>query len=342
MPCGAVPIGPSGAHRAAAYPGDGIGFTGVDPMPNLNPPDRRPNFQQELLAIREDPEVRKLARRRAGNPDLAEDALQETYCAVAGVANPAVIRDLRAYFCQALVHEVYRLSGRLRATLVEDPTILADVLQEKVGDSSVAPRPVFETVCTNLLGEKSLKFLASQRARLTAEVPGRSPDPGRYRTIIVSVAEQVIPMIIIGDVSNADHNAALRIAYPEWFAEPGCSEETYHQRFSRARADVRALLGKVMSRDDLRPLAGSWPRYFRSPESARRRLAIPQPRYAELSQPPIAVGGLASRCPGIARGSVEAGELAFKVLVRTDISGSVSNRGILTAPAITLGVTSSQ
>jgi hypothetical protein len=48
----------------------------------------RPHFQQELLAIPEDPEVKSLARRTARNPAVAEDALQTAYYAVCSAANP--------------------------------------------------------------------------------------------------------------------------------------------------------------------------------------------------------------------------------------------------------------
>ena len=232
-------------------------------MPNHNPPDPRPGFLLELQDIREDPEVKQLALRRARNRELAEDALQEAYWAVARVADPAAIRDLRAYFRQVLIREVYHLTGQLGATVVEDLTGLLDTRQSKADNRADAPRPVFDTVCTNLLAKKALTCVTRQRARLTSEVPGRSPDPDRYRAVIVTVAERVIRTIIIGDVSNADHNAALRTAYPEWFAERGRTEETYHQRFSRARADVRTLLKQMISRDDLRSLAHVTARYFR-------------------------------------------------------------------------------
>ena len=58
---------------------------------------------------------------------------------------------------------------------------------------------------------------------------------------------------VTGDVSDADSNSELIAAYPEWFAEPGCAENARHQRFCRARADVRHLLSTIVSRDDLYP-----------------------------------------------------------------------------------------
>ena len=52
-------------------------------------PRRTARFRQELLAIREDPKVRNFALARAGDPDLAKDALHETYCAVLRVRIPS-------------------------------------------------------------------------------------------------------------------------------------------------------------------------------------------------------------------------------------------------------------
>jgi DNA-directed RNA polymerase specialized sigma24 family protein len=219
-------------------------------MLTANPPGR-PDFQQELLAIRNDPKIRNLAWQRAGDPDLAIDGLQAAYCAVARVADPTAIRNLRAYFCQVLTREIYRLLGQLRATLVEDFTSLADIHQGRPGGLLPMPQSVAETVSTHLLAAAWLEPFATHRAKLTASVPGRSPDPGRYRAMIVTVAEHVLRAIIVEDISDADYNTALRAAYPEWFGEPGYPENTYHQRFSRARADVRALLRTIINPDDL-------------------------------------------------------------------------------------------
>ena len=44
------------------------------------------------------------------------------------------------------------------------------------------------------------------------------------------------------DPSEADSNEAFRVSYPEYFAQSGASVNTCHERFVRARADVRALL----------------------------------------------------------------------------------------------------
>ncbi len=84
-------------------------------------------------------------------------------------------------------------------------------------------------------------------------MPARSSAPGRYRDLIVAVAEQVLRDGINGEANQADSNEALRAAYPEWFAQPGCAANTCHQRFRRARADTRELLKAVVNRDELLP-----------------------------------------------------------------------------------------
>jgi hypothetical protein len=75
----------------------------------------------------------------------------------------------------------------------------------------------------------------------------------RYSELIVSVAERVLRSIVKADVCDADGNPALRAAYPEWFADDDGTADNAHQRFSRARADVRGLLRAIVSRNDLYP-----------------------------------------------------------------------------------------
>jgi hypothetical protein len=210
----------------------------------------RPDFQQELLAIREDPDVRSLALRRAKSPEVAEDALQTAFYAVSRIPNPGAIEDLRAYFCRVLIREVYRELGQLQATAMEDFTGLADRRQSRPGSSLPAPRPFPEEVSIRLLGRGWLGIFTARRGELAASVPRRSRDPVRYQRLIVRVAEHVL-MTILGDNADADINAALRRGYAEWFAARSSGENARHQRLLRARADVCALLKSIVERGDL-------------------------------------------------------------------------------------------
>jgi hypothetical protein len=212
--------------------------------------DSRPGFQQELLAIREDPEVRSLALRRAKNPDVAEDALQTAYYAVSRVPDPGAIENLRAYFTRTLIHEIYRELGQLRATAVEDFAGLVDMHQGRPGSSLPAPRAFPEEVTIGLLGQVWLGAFTTRRGELAARVPRRSLDPMRYQRLIVKVAEHLL-RTILGENADADINAALRNGYTEWFASRSSAENTRHQRLLRARADVCALLKTIVDRGDL-------------------------------------------------------------------------------------------
>lgn len=193
-----------------------------------------------------------MARRRARDPDLAEDALQATYYAITRVAHPTAIRDLRPYFCQALVREIYRQGAQLGAVLVDDFTGLVDERQR--ADASLAgPRPVDETASIHVLAEGWLRPFTAQRGDLLSSVPGRSPDRARYREIIVAAAERTLRACMVEKITDADHNSFLSGTYPGWFAEPGCAENTRDKRLERARADIRALLQSLIDRQDLDP-----------------------------------------------------------------------------------------
>ena len=126
-----------------------------------------------LEELRQDPEIRSLAQRYAGNPSLAADALQAAFYATAAIKHPDRIDNLRAYFIRVLKHEAYRLC----ASAIEDPG------QHGAAAGAQAPsRPIDETV------------------------QARSDDPSRYRTVVYAAAEQVLRDGITGESSEADPN----------------------------------------------------------------------------------------------------------------------------------------
>jgi len=204
-------------------------------------PGPAPEFPLELLAIWADPEVRKLAARHAGDPDLAQDALLEAVYAVAQLGDLSRIRDLRAYFCRVLINKAHRLRSQLAAGGPYDPA------------TAPASPPFDGTAATRLLARTWLRSFSADRDRLRSNVPGRSPQSDRYRELIVRTAEHILRTALDGNVSWADCNEALQAALPDWFGQPGSAENTCHKRLSRARRDVQDVLRGVVSRDELLP-----------------------------------------------------------------------------------------
>jgi DNA-directed RNA polymerase specialized sigma24 family protein len=213
----------------------------------VNPADGLTPAHQLLLAILQDPRTKRYALRYAGHPEVAEDALQSTYCAMARLNSLEQIDNLRAYVYRVLVHEVYRERGQLGAALVDDFVSVAETRQDAAGSQPSTE----EAACTSLQGRALLQRLADQRDCLMAAVPARSDDPDRYRTVIYAAAEQALRDAINADPGEADTNRAFRAAWPEYFGPSGAAANTCHQRFRRARTDVRAMLQAVVGRDEL-------------------------------------------------------------------------------------------
>ena len=207
--------------------------------------------RRRLAQIREDPQIKVFALRHAGHPDLAGDVLQRAYYAMARLRNLDQVENLAAYFCTVLVREVHRERDQLGAALVDDFARVAEAHQDGVGCHPVPPPPVSDAACTSVQAHLWLERFAAQRDHLRAGVPARSGDPARYRGVICAAAEQVLRDGINGEPSPADTNPALRAAYPEYFGQPGAAPNTLHQRFRRARVDVRAVLQAVVSREEL-------------------------------------------------------------------------------------------
>ena len=205
-------------------------------------------FPPKLLAIWQDPEVRRLAARRAADSDLAQDALLAAVAAVARVNNLASIENLKAYFCRVLINEVYRLRGQLTAARPCDPATLA-----VMSDAETSAPPSAEEAVTRLLARAWLERFRAQRVPLRAAVPGRSRQPTRYRDLIVQTAEHIMRTALDGNVSWADCNETLQAALPDWFGQAGSAENTSHKHLSRARRDVQDVLKAIISRDELLP-----------------------------------------------------------------------------------------
>jgi len=217
---------------------------------SIHPTDTRAAARQQLAEILEDPRIRGRALRYAGHPALASDALQNTYYAMARLKNLEQIVNLRASFCTVLIREIHRERAQLGAALVDDFARVAETHQD-AGCHPAPPPSIDDAVCTSLQAQVWVERFAAQRDSLRAGVSARSDDPGRYRAVVCDSAEQVLRDGINGEPSDADSNDAFRAAYPEFFAQLGVSADLIHQRFRRARLDVKALLKAVMSRDEL-------------------------------------------------------------------------------------------
>ncbi len=221
-------------------------------MHSTTTPAGWPEFHEELRKIREDPQLARYALACAGHdPDLAQDGLDDAFWSLGRVQHPERIRSLRAVVFRAVKNAINRQRNQLGAALVEDFGAVAERQQDRPGCHALPSRPYDETICLYLLAETWLRQFTTRHAELTTKIPGRSPDPERYRDAVAVTAEWLLLAIISGDVCDADHNPALRAAYPEYFNDPDAAENTLHQRYSRARADVRSMLQSIIDRDDL-------------------------------------------------------------------------------------------
>jgi len=209
---------------------------------------------EDLADVIQDPEMLRLAIRRAGNRELALDAMQEAARAIAERKSPEPIENLRGFFYVTLIHEIDHQLGRPAPILVEDASTLADPGQHGSPWAADPPAASVESDAqVRIIGEAVLARLGREHARgnLTALVPARSTDPRSYRMAIGSAAKTIFGLLLEGHVTTADWNVILRAAYPQWFDKPGLAGANIDQRLSRARRDVQSLLRSVLSRDEL-------------------------------------------------------------------------------------------
>jgi hypothetical protein len=206
-------------------------------------------FQDDLAELVKDPAVRGLALRRARSRELAEDALQDTFYAVARTRHPETIEDVRAFFCKSLIHTISRQLALAAPIPVEDIGASAGISRDlSVAGTSASVEDEAEL---SLLAEAALTRLDRDRAELMAAVPARSGDPCRYRYTIVGAAGTILRLLLRGPVAMADWNAVLQAGYPQWCDEPELPHDAIYQRLSRARADVQGLLRAILPRDGL-------------------------------------------------------------------------------------------
>lgn len=229
--------------------GESLPGQAVETLNNPDASDGSQDFQQELLAIRQDPQVRRIALSWAkGDADLAEDALQTAYLKVATVGDPERIENLRAYYMRVLKNEITGQHALPQPVPLENLEDVPD--RGTTARGPAPPRPIDATVFSDLCTQALLKRLDDQQDCLLATIPARSDDPRRYRAKIYTAAVQIV-RDAQNEISDADSNEAFCAAYPEYFAQPDASANLLHQRFSRARADVKALLQAVARREEL-------------------------------------------------------------------------------------------
>ena len=233
-----------------AYHDGSLRSTEVVRMHSIDSTGGLTDAHHRLVQIWADPQIKRLARQQARDPQLADDALQSTYYVMARLKHLDQVENMRAYFCRVLVRQVHRERAQLGAAVVEDFAFMADV-RGSATDSSFASSIGFEdAACFSVQAWSWHKRLIRGRNELTARVPGRSDKPSRYRAVIYGTVEEILRAGISNEASEADKNEALVAAYPEYFDQPGASRATCHQRFCRARMDIDALLRAVADYED--------------------------------------------------------------------------------------------
>lgn len=218
---------------------------------NLSNPGE-PSFYDILAEICCDPRTQRLARKYAG--DLAEDALQETYYTVARAHEHVPIRDVRAYFCRALINRSWRMRQELAHAPfpVDDPDQAVQGSGQRRGGPASAGSAEHEAIANISAGARRALFRQSHD-ELLASISASSPDPVRYKETILALAARIVAGTGEGPANQAEINENLVAGYAEWFNDPGCEPAALYQRRCRARDSIQAVLLRVIGPDDLSP-----------------------------------------------------------------------------------------
>lgn len=200
-------------------------------------------FIRRLIEIRYEPLTWRLALRWAGPgcPELAEDGLQETFYLLATIVDPTQILNLRAYFCTTLYHAISR--QRWQVVLLEPDEIAGQAEPWRV--LAAPARDTAELAQWHLRCEQRQRRCRRIRGELLASIRASSPDPVRYRSLILAVTERVLAEAFHGCVSKAELNADLRAGYREWFDPADIPASARHKRLSRARQDLMVVLTTI-------------------------------------------------------------------------------------------------
>jgi hypothetical protein len=201
----------------------------------------------DLVRVVRDRAIYRLAVRRAGSHELAEDALQEVSSKLVKM-DLGPIDDVRAYFVRALVREIHRMRARPSEIPIEDFTAADE--QRAAASRRIPQDSVEHEAEIRRLAQTVLNQLNADN-ELAATVPGRSADPQQYRAAIITAAWAIFLMLLQGMAASADWNAALKSSY-SWFTEADLAPEVIYQRLSRGRLDVRTLLQRLVPQDQIR------------------------------------------------------------------------------------------
>lgn len=196
--------------------------------------------RDELTAVMSDSRTRRRARRLAAG--LAEDLIQETGYIVARVSARRPIDNVAAYFSQVMVNTAKRMREDIarQGIPVDDPIAAAGPRRGR----ELAAASAEDDALLRLLCAGRRELLRRRRTELRQDIPACSPDPSRYRDVILDVVGAMLADD--GPASRPEINAALIAAYPGWFAAPDVAAATIYQRRKRGREDVSHVLWAVI------------------------------------------------------------------------------------------------